>query len=315
MHVPYKGVMHILVGHKNGNNKWVPHTTPCASILFGPEHPKTQEFYSGLRKLVKLCRDNYDGIDIVNRSNRLELITMTDMEKALREGIKCVWRNARMKICAYHYAKGLFQNIGESKIRPFYCGKKRTAKVYYYFRNFFGMLAAPPHLVQPCWNLVYKKKMDTEFGFWDVCPEQGEKWLRYHKKTYMDSKEYIKSWNHYRSYVRTNNELENRNGKVNKMFGSHPYIGRWSFLLAKWYQLEYVELQEYLKQGYQRKRTKKEIMKNELLDKCWDFIDEKRGNETDKDLLIFMKYASVALSGKERVIKGILKRRCFYVKE
>eukprot|EP01084_Bolivina_argentea_P315421 546460_1 len=236
---------------------------------------------------------------------------MGDMEKPLRGAIAMVWRRSVKKICAYHYAKGLFKNIGEKGLRGYYCGRDLNIKVYHYFRNFFGMIAVPPHLIGKCWNLVYKLRKNDGFGFEGVsedCKSSGNKWLKYHRKQYMEPKTKRHEWNHYRSYVRTNNELENRNGKVNKMFGTHPYIHKFAFQLAKWYQMEYVELQQYINQGYQRQRKNVEILKNNLLDKCWDFIDAKKGHETNEDLVIFLKYASVALKGNKETITRILKR-------
>eukprot|EP01084_Bolivina_argentea_P259232 437341_1 len=87
---PYKGVLHFLVGHKNENNEWVPHTTPCASILLEEAHAKSQVFVTAFARLQQLCLQEY-GIDIINNTARTELITMGDMEVGLREAVDVLW--------------------------------------------------------------------------------------------------------------------------------------------------------------------------------------------------------------------------------
>ncbi len=110
------------------------------------------------------------------------------------------------------------------------------------------------------------------------------------------------------------NELENRNGRVNLMFGPHPYINKFAYRLAKWYQEEYVELQQYLNQGYQRKRKNTEVLKNDLLKKCWNWLKNLGNDPTDDQLIIFLKYVSVAVKGDKKKLEEILDREFFWQK-
>ncbi len=77
---PYGGVLHILAGRKNDSNEWVPHTTPCATILLEKPHPSGQEFLDALNMLRHLCVKEYN-IDIINDTERTELFSMGDIWK------------------------------------------------------------------------------------------------------------------------------------------------------------------------------------------------------------------------------------------
>ncbi len=179
---------------------------------------------------------------------------------------------------------------------------KNNIQIHWYFRNFFVLWAVPLKLVPRCYKLIVKKRGDVEFGFKDVCGEAGIKWIQYFRDRYMKDSEFAESWNHWWSFVRTNNELESRNGRVNLMFGSHPYINKFAFRLAKWYQDEYVQLQQYISQGYQRKRKSTEVLKNDLLTKCWKWLQTLGDNPSDDQLITFLKYCNAALECKREKI-------------
>eukprot|EP01084_Bolivina_argentea_P252154 423181_1 len=106
----------------------------------------------------------------------------------------------------------------------------------------------------------------------------------YFRNTYMSDWEFANEWNDWYGFVRTNNQLENRNGRVNLMFGPHPYINKFAFRLAKWYQEEYAQLIQYTGQ---RKRTSIEVLKNDLLEKCWDWLKELGSQPSDNQLIYF----------------------------
>ncbi len=312
MQRPYGGVLHILAGHRNKDNEWVPQTTPCATILLKDAKPSGQVYLNALVTLKRLCWQQYK-IDIRNDTERSELITMADMERGLREAVQGFWPLSKKKICAFHFAQALLKNQKSTDIGLFKHCKDNT-RIYYYFRNFFVLWAVPPGLVGRCYELLIRKGGDPEFGYKDVCPEEGHKWLEYFRTNYMKNPDYAMAWNHWWSWVRTNNELENRNGKINKMFGAHPYINKFAFRLAKWYGQEYLQLEQYIKQGYQRKRRTSEVLKNKLLEKCWKWLEELGKNPTDDQLIIFVKYCSVAVNGDKKKLKEILARPEFWKK-
>ncbi len=70
----------------------MPHTTPCATILFDDAHPSGQVFSNALVTLRQLCLDEYK-IDIINDTERTELISMGDMEDGLREAVQVLWKS------------------------------------------------------------------------------------------------------------------------------------------------------------------------------------------------------------------------------
>eukprot|EP01083_Nonionella_stella_P293084 996735_1 len=106
------------------------------------------------------------------------------------------------------------------------------------------------------------------------CAEQGLQFMLYHKRQYMGSGQYIKEWNHYRDFVRCNNQLENKNGIINRLCGSHPFLFEFQYLLAQYYNDEYIAYDQFIKHGATNKRHKREILKNKLLIRAWDFIDK-----------------------------------------
>eukprot|EP01084_Bolivina_argentea_P185541 319944_1 len=309
--IPYQGVLHLLVGHKNENNKWVPHTTPCASILLQKGKSTGQVYLNALKKLWQICRSEYK-IDIINHGGRTDLIVISDMEEGLKQAVQSLWNNSRQKICAFHFAQALRkkqQTIGLSKYF------KDNIKVYWYFRNFFMLWAVPLDLVRRCYDLLVSKADDPDFGYRHVCEKEGDEWIEYFRDTYMINMEFAKRWNHWYEFVRTNNELENRNGQVNLMFGPHPYINKFAFRLAKWYNEEYIQLMQYLNQGYQRRRRSIEVLKNDLLKKCWDWLEELGPRPSDNQLIIFLKYCNVAMKGEKKKLEEILARKEFWKKE
>eukprot|EP01083_Nonionella_stella_P115762 343565_1 len=136
------------------------------------------------------------------------------------------------------------------------------------------------------------------------CQRELTKWIKYHKKQYMKGGSFILEWNHFRQYVRTNNQLENRNGRINQTFGSHPYLFAFIRAMAAYYNEHWIKYMQY-KNGHLNKRSKKERTKNELLTELWDFIEDSstqpNEEQLDKDILIFLKYSSIALKGKTDV--------------
>ncbi len=309
---PYKGVLHFLVGHKNENNEWVPHTTPCASILLEEAHAKSQVFVTAFARLQQLCLQEY-GIDIINNTARTELITMGDMEEGLREAVDVLWSHSKRKICIFHFAQALLKKQKHVDIGLWkYCDKDK--QIYWYFRNFFVLWAVPPRLVGRFYNCIVRKKGDRNFGYEHVCKKEGKAWIEYFKSNYMNNWNKTMAWNHWYSFVRTNNDLENRNGKVNKMFGPHPYINKFAFRLAKWYQDEYVELQQYIGQGYQRKRRPIEVLKNKLLVKCWEWLETLGSEPSDDHMIRFLKYCNAAVTCSKEKLEEILARREFWRK-
>ncbi len=315
---PWGGVLHILVGYKNEKDEWAPHTTPCATILMEKAHPSGQEFLDTLGNLRRLCQREYE-IDIINDTERTELITMGDMEIGLRDAVETLWKKSTKKICAFHFAQALLKKQRSTEIGLHLYFEEDNGRIYYYFRNFFMLWAVPPALVRRCYEILVKKRDDPKFGFYDVCEEEGSQWIKYFRDYYMKPK-FVEEWNHWWSLVRTNNELENVNGWVNKMFGSHPYINRFAFRLAKWYQQEYVELQQFINNGYQKKRRKREVLKNNLLKRCWNWLDKLGGGTedwtkvTNDQLITFLKYTSVACKADNEKLEEILNRRRFWEK-
>eukprot|EP01083_Nonionella_stella_P038522 104813_1 len=281
---PYGAGCHLIAGFLNENNECVPCTVPGATVLFGPDHPDEEEYYGGFKLLREMCQKEY-GFDIVRDDHVLE--TMGDMETPLRGAIHQMWPKSKRKICAFHYSQRLNTNIGNKNLNRFYRSN------------------VPPKLVPKCWNILRKERKKI----YSQCKEQMDEFIQYHKKTYMKDGSWIVSWNHYRSYVRTNNELERKNGILNARLGRHPFLDKWVMGMAEWYMDEYIKFKQYVNNGVQSKRHKKEILKNELLDKCWDFVDE---NQDQESLMIFLKYSSIALKGNQQVLQKILKRKCFY---
>eukprot|EP01083_Nonionella_stella_P051699 137260_1 len=141
----------------------------------------------------------------------------------------------------------------------------------------------------------------------------GEFFLGDHKRQYMGSGQYIKEWNHYRDFVRCNNQLENKNGIINRLCGSHPFLFEFQYLLAQYYNDEYIAYDQFIKHGATNKRHKREILKNKLLIRAWDFIDKDKSmgyvNTKDEDIVVFMKYASIALKGNAAQIEKMLQRK------
>ncbi len=310
---PWGGVLHILAGRKNERNEWVPHTTPCATILLEKAKPDGMDYIEAFKSLHKLCKSHYK-IDIINDTARTEVITMGDMEEALRQAVGQFWRKSKKKICAFHYAQALLKKMKDRDIGLFKDYNKNL-RVHWYFRNFFVLWAVPPRLLYRCFKVLIKKRGDPQFGYTDVCEEAGKKWIDYWSARYMKDKVFAKEWNHWYSFVRTNNELESRNGRINLMFGNHPYINKYAFRLAKWYQQEYVQLQQYKVQGYQRRRKSTEVLKNNLLKQCWDWLDSLGNKPTDDQLVTFLKYCNVAVTGKRKKLEEILGRKLFWVSE
>eukprot|EP01083_Nonionella_stella_P125451 379457_1 len=167
----------------------------------------------------------------------------------------------------------------------------------------------PPKLVPRAWNIIAKKREDAT----KECAEQGLQFMLYHKRQYMGSGQYIKEWNHYRDFVRCNNQLENKNGIINRLCGSHPFLFEFQYLLAQYYNDEYIAYDQFIKHGATNKRHKREILKNKLLIRAWDFIDKDKSmgyvNTKDEDIVVFMKYASIALKGNAAQIEKMLQRK------
>ena len=137
-----------------------------------------------------------------------------------------------------------------------------------------------------------------------MCHDNVVKWIKYHKGFWMKSGVFIKEWNCYRQPIRTNNLLECRNALINSRFGSHPFLYDFVQNLSKWFCDGFIEYEQYLKHGMVRQRHKQEILKNMVLDKWWNFIDE---HQSSDDILLFLKETSKAMKASVDISHQMLK--------
>ena len=90
---------------------------------------------------------------------------------------------------------------------------------------------------------------------------------------------------------------------MNKEFGPHPYLFDFVWHLAVWFVDGFVAYNQYKLHGPGNDRHETEILKERVLLKWWDFIDE---HQTEKDVLLFLEQTSKALKAGHKALKKML---------
>ena len=111
----------------------------------------------------------------------------------------------------------------------------------------------------------------------------------------MKSGEFILEWNCFKTDIRTNNSLECQNSLINGKFGSHPFLFKFIFLLAEYFQHSFIAYEQFQKFGKSNPKKKKEITKEKSLIWWWDFISK---NKKDGDILLFLDATSKIMKSK-----------------
>ena len=86
----------------------------------------------------------------------------------------------------------------------------------------------------------------------------------------------INESNCHRLIVRTNDSVETRNKTVNQTFGSHSHSFDFHWKFAKCYANSFLLHEQHLVHKIINKKKRREILKEKLLAKWWDFIDEQQ---------------------------------------
>ena len=297
--IPYKGALHLLAVFDPINVTQTPMAVPCATLLFKAAKPDADTYDLGLQYLRDQCIETHD-VNIINMKQNI--IGMGDYERPLRIAINRHWTQMIMKACLFHYSQALNSNIGDKGLQSLYqsTGKNHNFQFYCFIRNFHVLPLLPPSLVPRGWNLLagcYKSYTPPKFQ------ENCLRWLMYHKNYWMKNGEFIKEWNCYRSSIRTNNSLECRNNLVNVKFGAHPFLFEFVWKLGEWFAIGFVNFEQFVKHKKGNKKHPREILKEQVLLKLWDFIDN---HQSDADILSFLKTTSKALKANKKTLQKML---------
>eukprot|EP01084_Bolivina_argentea_P308007 532468_1 len=298
----YDGAMIIWGGWENFNHNYVPFSCSLAISLYIKAKSSKEEYIQGLESLECAVEQEYK-MKIFEK--KFDIDAMTDLENPLFTAIGVKFR-CDNKLCGYHYCHGLDVNINKKGLSVFTRsdGKHYDILVLYWVRQYKSLMVIHPELIFRCHNLILYAVKDLIPLAHQACYD----FHNYHKGYYMRI-ELILKWNHWGSLRRTNNEQEKGNCDINKFVGPHTPLDDWSYRMGRWFNDKYLDYVSYQEKGVQNKRHTTEILKNKLLVKVWDFMDR---YQEDKDLLIGMKYASVALKGNKTTLEKVLKRKVFY---
>ena len=264
-------------------------TIPCATILFRDSNPDADTFDLAIKYLEKRCKEEF-GVDIINKSKQIE--GMADFDGALQTMIKMNW-NIILHSCLFHYDQALNVHVNK-ELKPCYQknGSSFDFEFYKYIRKYHALPLLPVNLVPIAWNTLAKLyKKITPLSYHNQC----KRFILYHQSQWMRSASFIKDWNCYRSTTRTNNPLECRNSIINARFGSHPFLFDFVWKLSEWYADAASDYDQYKSHGTGNVKSKREILKEQVLNDLWDFIDQ---NQKTRDVLLFLEKASIALNSK-----------------
>ena len=294
--LPYKGAMHLIVVIKPPNITQTPAAVPCATILFQEDHCDADTYDMGIKCLRKRCLELFD-IEIID--DEKSVTGMGDFEEPLKIAVKRNWIKMRVKGCFFHYSQCLNVNISDKGLKTIYQqnGKNFSFDAYCYIRMFYTLALLPPKLVPVAWNILAKQ---YQVHIPDKYKDDFLKWLKYHKSYWMKDGNFIQQWNCYRSRIRTNNSLETRNKSINQTFGSHPYLFEFVWKLAKWFADGFVEYDQYDRHGIGNVKHKREVLKEKVLFKLWDFIDD---HQSEKDIVNFLSQSSIAMKSCHKKLK------------
>lgn len=295
--IPYKGGLHILATFSTKDAQHTNVTIPCATILFRAAKPDADTYDDAFKYLIIRCKEVH-GIDIIPDE---AVHVMADFEAALKIAIKRNWK-VIYHHCLFHHGQALNTNLDDKHLKGLYQqnAKDFDFKFYCYIRRFHALPLLPPKLVPLAWNILSKQYKDCVPSAHQA---KFKKWLMYHQKFWMKDGTFMGEWNCYRSSIRTNNSLETRNNLINKRFGSHPYLFKWIWFLSQWYADSQLQFEQYKIHGKGNLKSPRERLKELVLNKCWDFIDE---HQSEKDILLFLERTSIALNSNTTV--GALKR-------
>ena len=115
---------------------------------------------------------------------------------------------------------------------------------------------------------------------------------------------FMLEWNCYRSSIRTNNSWEHRNKEINQRFGPHPHLFDFVWGLSEWFENGFIEYEQYLKHGPGNKKPKRELLREPVLLKWWEFIDE---HQKESDILLFLEKTSIAMKANSTVLQKMLR--------
>ncbi len=322
--IPYKGAVHIVAAMRNENGHLVPASVPCATILYVSDKPSTEGYLVGLEALEKAIWAEYRLK--LNKGKQVNLITMSDLEEGLINACTEYWTVTTNKICAFHYGQRLKENCVDKGLSDF-CSPKHKLyeqEVKEWYRMYMGMMGMRLDLQVDCSNalkeerknIILKCKNDGNVSQkqykerTEKCTKAMSKFQRYHQSYYMRHK-MIKRMCHFRRRIRTNNILERMNREINEL-GKHLYLSQFVYSLAKWYEGKYVKFMQYHLNKHQNQRKQVEILKNELLERVSDYQDAVKGKMSKEQLLMCMKYCSIAFKGDKKEILEIFKRKRFW---
>ena len=165
--------------------------------------------------------------------------------------------------------------------------------MYIYLRKFITIPLLPLHLVGPSFNVLADKvyyQQHIPSKFW----KNITKFLVYYRKQWLQSGEFVVSWNHNKMDMRTNNSLERRNRTLHNVVGEHAFLYDWVQKLATYYTDNYLSYEQYKVHGRSPLRTTNDKKRNKLLKEWWDYIDCKP-NQTKSGILTFLEGTSKAL--------------------
>ncbi|CAF0865369.1 unnamed protein product [Brachionus calyciflorus] len=168
-------------------------TVPCAYILTNKKDEKTYKEVFGIIK----------DFSIQKNLTLNPKIIMADFEKASTQAIKYHFPNIIIKGCWFHFRQAIFRNAVKLGLK--------TSYNQYEYKEFINLLGAlsfiPPNKVLDGFNIV-KEFMPTD----PKCTEL----LNYFENQWLKNTD-LNDWNHYDSYVKTNNRIEGFHSGLNKM--------------------------------------------------------------------------------------------------
>ena len=296
--IPYKGALHLLAVFAAKDSQSTPMTVPCATILFKADKPTAAVYDLGIKYLRKRCIEEF-GIDIIDSSRVIQ--GMGDYETPLRNAIVRSWK-IMLNGCLFHYSQCLNRNLQNKGLMTLYQknGRNFNFGSYKFIRMFHALALLPPNLVPKGWNILsknYPNHVPAAFHGPFI------NWLKYHQKQWMSNAKFIVEWNCYRSIIRTNNSLEVRNSLVNQDFGAHPYLFEFAKSLAKWHEDGFIAHQQYVIHEKSNPKHQSEVLKEKILLKWWDYIDDKQSEET---IWSFLQQTSIALKADKKTLMKML---------
>ena len=174
---------------------------------------KSQADYTGVFKELKAFMEADGSTWKLKRA-------MVDYEIALRNALKEVFPAIKLQGCWFHYCQAIYRRVKKLNLENIYIHQAHGGK---YIKRIMALALMRDDMIPPLFEYMKKCLEEDKADMSPTVRTAFDKLFEYVEKQWINnSKIPTSEWSVYLTNVRTNNEVENWNGKIWRIACQHP---------------------------------------------------------------------------------------------